>query len=74
MATSALPRPGTLRTMTVARSIVLFVLAAAWFVWSAKRYPGREEVVRTREPQVDSDEDAEDAEGAEDGRRAGPTA
>ena len=60
--------------LNVWTSIVLFVLAAAWFVWSAKRYPGREEVVRTREPQVDGDEDAEDAEGAEDGRRAGPTA
>jgi hypothetical protein len=57
--------------LNVWTSIVLFVLAAVWFVWSAKRHPGREEVVRTREPRVD---DAAGTEDAEDGRRAGPTA
>jgi hypothetical protein len=51
-------------------SIVLFVLAAVWFIWSAVRHPGREDVVRTREPEV---EDAE-VEPSEDGRPAGPTA
>ena len=29
--------------------IVLFVLAAVYFVWSARTHPGREEQVRTRE-------------------------
>ena len=28
-------------------------LAAIWFIWSAVRHPGREEVVRTREPDVE---------------------
>ena len=37
--------------LNVWTSIVLFVLAAVWFVWSAMRHPGREEVVRTREPE-----------------------
>jgi len=32
--------------LNVWTSIVLFVAAAAWFVWSARRYPGRETVVR----------------------------
>ena len=35
-------------------SIVLFVLASAFFVWSARRHPGREETVRTREPDSDA--------------------
>ena len=30
-------------------SIVLFVAAAVFFLWSARRHPGRESVVRTRE-------------------------
>ena len=34
--------------LNVWTSIVLFVLAAAWFAWSARRRPGREDVVRTR--------------------------
>ena len=37
--------------LNVWTSIVLFVLATAWFIWSAVRHPGREEVVRTREPE-----------------------
>ena len=36
--------------LNVWTSIVLFVLAAAFYLWSARRHPGREEVVRTREP------------------------
>ena len=36
-------------------SIVLFVLAAGFFVWSARRHPGREERVRTREPEAPAD-------------------
>ena len=42
--------------LNVWTSIVLFVAAAAWFVWSARRHPGREtEVYRspttpTRQP------------------------
>jgi len=35
--------------LNVWTSIVLFVLAAAFFVWSARRHPGRDETVRTRE-------------------------
>jgi prolipoprotein diacylglyceryl transferase len=37
--------------LNVWTSIVLFVLAATWFVVSARRHPGREEVVRTRAPE-----------------------
>ncbi len=37
--------------LNVWTSIVLFVLAAAYFVWSARTHPGREEQVRTREPE-----------------------
>lgn len=32
-------------------SIVLFALAAAYVVWSARRHPGREDVVHTRPPE-----------------------
>lgn len=35
--------------LNVWTSIVLFVLALLYFAWSARRSPGREEVVRTRE-------------------------
>ncbi len=38
-------------------SIVLFVLAAAFFAWSARRHPGREDAVRTREPASDQAEE-----------------
>jgi hypothetical protein len=38
---------------------VLFVLAAAWFAWSARRHPGREETVRTREPDTDPDAESD---------------
>jgi prolipoprotein diacylglyceryl transferase len=41
--------------LNVWTSIVLFVLAAAFFVWSARRHPGREEQVRTRESEVAAD-------------------
>jgi prolipoprotein diacylglyceryl transferase len=44
--------------LNVWTSIVLFVLAALFFLWSARRHPGREEQVRTREPE---DEDAVEA-------------
>ena len=45
--------------LNVWTSIVLFTLAAIYFVVSARRHPGREEVVRTREPDPDpSEEDA----------------
>ena len=37
--------------LNVWTSIVLFVLAAVYFVWSARTHPGREEQVRTREPE-----------------------
>ncbi len=50
--------------LNVWTSIVLFVLAAAYFLVSARRHPGREEVVRDPEPEADQD-DAEDH--AEDG-------
>ena len=45
--------------LNVWTSIVLFVAAALFFVWSAKRHPGRDETVRTREPDVDETDDAE---------------
>ncbi len=38
--------------LNVWTSIVLFVAAAAFFVWSARRHPGREETVRTREAEA----------------------
>ena len=41
-------------------SIVLFLAAAIYFVISARRHPGREEQVRTREP-VSADDVATDA-------------
>jgi prolipoprotein diacylglyceryl transferase len=49
-------------------SIVLFVLATAFFLWSARHHPGREETVRTREP------DTDDADLSEDRSTADPTA
>lgn len=45
--------------LNVWTSIVLFVLAAAWFLVSARRHPGREDSVRTREPEV-VDDDSDD--------------
>ena len=55
--------------LNVWTSIVLFVLAAAYFAVSARRHPGREEVVRTREPDPDvSEEDASER------STSGPTA
>lgn len=36
--------------LNVWTSIVLFALAAAWFVYSARKHPGRETQVYTREP------------------------
>ncbi|MBD3925943.1 prolipoprotein diacylglyceryl transferase [Nocardioides cavernae] len=65
--------------LNVWTSIVLFVLAAAWFIWSAVRHPGREEVVRTREPEREADPEVEGVEasdeaGETDGAdEAGPT-
>ncbi|GAA5130627.1 prolipoprotein diacylglyceryl transferase [Alloalcanivorax gelatiniphagus] len=41
--------------LNVWTSIVLFVLAALYFVWSARRHPGREDSVRTRELDVEPD-------------------
>jgi prolipoprotein diacylglyceryl transferase len=41
-------------------SMVAFVLAAAWFLWSSRRAPGREESVY-REPHDDSAGDSDDA-------------
>ncbi|CUR58855.1 Prolipoprotein diacylglyceryl transferase [metagenome] len=46
--------------LNVWTSIVLFVLATAFFLWSARRHPGREDVVRTR--------------GTEERETTGPTA
>jgi prolipoprotein diacylglyceryl transferase len=40
--------------LNVWTSIVLFVLAAVYFAWSARRHPGREDVVRTREPELET--------------------
>ncbi len=55
--------------LNVWTSIVLFVLAAIYFAVSARRHPGREEVVRTREPDPDpSEEDASER------STSGPTA
>ncbi len=55
--------------LNVWTSIVLFVLAAIYFAVSARRHPGREEVVRTPEPDPDpSEEDASER------STSGPTA
>ena len=43
-------------------SIVLFVLAAAYFVWSARRHPGREEEVYRPGHRPDEDADTPDTE------------
>jgi prolipoprotein diacylglyceryltransferase len=40
--------------LNVWTSIVLFVLATAFYLWLARRHPGREETVRTREPELES--------------------
>jgi hypothetical protein len=48
--------------LNVWTSIVLFLLAAAYFIVSARRHPGRESVVRN---DVQPDEDGED-QGARD--------
>jgi len=50
--------------LNVWTSIVLFVLAAAFYAWSSRRHPGREEVVRTRPVEDDGGDRADD--GAED--------
>jgi hypothetical protein len=65
--------------LNVWTSIVLFVLAALFFVWSARRHPGREEVVRTRDPEPEpGDEDeakgTDGSDGADERETAGPTA
>jgi prolipoprotein diacylglyceryltransferase len=57
--------------LNVWTSIVLFVLAAAYFAWSVRRHPGREETVRTREPDAEPDPESEDADSEQP---AGPTA
>ncbi|WP_297624380.1 prolipoprotein diacylglyceryl transferase [Nocardioides sp.] len=53
--------------LNVWTSIVLFVAAALFYAWSARRHPGRDETVRTREP---ADEAADSA----DRSTADPTA
>ncbi len=45
---------------------MLFLLAAVWFVWSSRRYPGREESVY-REPRSDGGTEG----GAPDGPESG---
>ena len=57
--------------LNVWTSIVLFVAAALFFLWSAKRHPGREELVRTREPDADG---ADDAQRSEEQPTGDPTA
>lgn len=42
--------------LNVWTSLVLFVAAAVYFWWSARRWPGREEVVRTPDPDPVPDE------------------
>ncbi|WP_231263254.1 prolipoprotein diacylglyceryl transferase [Nocardioides alpinus] len=57
--------------LNVWTSIVLFVAAALFFLWSARRHPGREEIVRTREPDAD---EADEAKQSEDQPTGDPTA
>ncbi len=52
--------------LNVWTSIVLFTLAAAYFVWATSRRPGRETVVHTQEPVDDVDIEAGDTEAADD--------
>lgn len=54
--------------LNVWTSIVLFAAASLFFLCSAKRHPGREETVRTREP------DADDADRSQDRSTVDPTA
>jgi len=56
-------------------SIVLFVLAAAYFVWQGRRHPGREEqvYVEGREPATDEADVADEAEEATDSTRRDPS-
>ncbi|MBS2938234.1 prolipoprotein diacylglyceryl transferase [Nocardioides sp. J2M5] len=56
--------------LNVWTSIVLFVLATAYFLWSTRRHPGREDVVRTKPPL--GEEPAADE--AEERSTADPTA
>jgi prolipoprotein diacylglyceryltransferase len=62
--------------LNVWTSIVLFVLAAAFYAWSTRRHPGREESVRTRPLDMDEKDDDEQVEpaDADDREGAGPTA
>ncbi|MGH3358485.1 MAG: prolipoprotein diacylglyceryl transferase [Nocardioidaceae bacterium] len=56
--------------LNVWTSIVLFVLALAYFVWMGKRHPGREEIVQTppeETPDGPEDEAAADADTPTDG-------
>ncbi len=46
--------------LNVWTSIVLFVLASAYFLWATRRHPGREEVVRTRPPLGEETADSEE--------------
>ena len=57
--------------LNVWTSIVLFVAAALFFLWSAKRHPGREEIVHTREPDAN---EADDAQRSEEQPTGDPTA
>jgi prolipoprotein diacylglyceryl transferase len=52
--------------LNVWTSIVLFVAAAVYFVVSARRHPGREEVVHTRDPEDDPVDDSGDDRGLRD--------
>ncbi len=45
--------------LNVWTSIVLFVGAALFFAWSARRHPGREEIVRTKDVESDAEADVE---------------
>ena len=56
-------------------SFVLFVLAAAYFVWQGRRHPGREEqvYVEGREPATDEADVADEAEEATDSTRRDPS-
>ena len=58
--------------LNVWTSIVLFLLAAAWFAYAGRRWPGREEDVYTRRPEEPAEASTEDA--TEDAVPDGPPA
>jgi len=52
--------------LNVWTSIVLFIVGAVWFAWSARRHPGREESVYVDRPTIEPDNDGTPVEPGEE--------